>query len=128
VRHLLWALPDAFLAVFWGHLHWQGAYQGDDVCCLLVARVECDRVCRQGSALKKRNIMPMCNCKTGTVLQMHLLLPQVNLQAAALVAIFRRESRDAILTWLERALPKRLPLLPGRWAVIGQCDSSSDAS
>ena len=41
----------------------------------------------------------------------------MNLQAAALVAIFRRESRDAILAWLERTLPKRLPLLPGRWDI-----------
>lgn len=46
----------------------------------------------------------------------YLLSGQVNLQAAALVAIFRRESRDAILAWLERVLPARLPLLPGRLA------------
>lgn len=50
----------------------------------------------------------------------HLPLPQVNLQAAALVAIFRRESRDAVLAWLERMLPKRLPLLPGRWEPVQQ--------
>ena len=44
---------------------------------------------------------------------------QVGLQAAALVAIFRRESRDAALAWLQRHLPQRLPLLPGHVSPVG---------
>lgn len=32
------------------------------------------------------------------------------------MAIFRRESRDAILAWLQRRLPAHIPFLPGRVA------------
>lgn len=35
------------------------------------------------------------------------------MQSAVMVAVFRKESRNAILAWLQRSLPTWLPSLPG---------------
>mmetsp|Transcript_1231 Transcript_1231/g.3656 ORF Transcript_1231/g.3656 Transcript_1231/m.3656 type:complete len:454 (+) Transcript_1231:332-1693(+) len=40
-------------------------------------------------------------------------LIKVTMQSAVMVAVFRKESRNAILAWLQRSLPTWLPSLPG---------------
>ena len=86
-------------------MRWSAKAHLDVVTCAAEKGLFCRSMCSHVDQTTARGATPHCR---------HLPLPQVNLQAAALVAIFRRESRDAVLAWLERMLPKRLPLLPGR--------------
>lgn len=37
---------------------------------------------------------------------------QVNLQSLFFVVLFRKQTRDTVLDWIEAALPRRLPFLP----------------
>ncbi len=39
---------------------------------------------------------------------------QVNMQSLFFIALFRRQTRDVVLKWVERVLPARIPFLPLR--------------